>query len=236
MPPIDPATANARPPPAPGADPAAGATAAYAETGTTDEDPGPNPRAVVRPPRAAPAGKQSAPGKSQSQLVSRRRDERGTRSITARSWKSKTAPRTDDETPRPWPSSTPFRSALIALTCSRTRKRPARIVDLLAKAGDRLDAAVNIHTTGQGDPADVVFLSYEAMFSCVRALVYAKGYREFGLRCLLLACDGLYVRTGQLDAEHLRKFELAQRLKMSPAEAVEASSAFVKRTLELLGQ
>jgi hypothetical protein len=30
--------------------------------------------------------------------------------------------------------------------------------------------------------------------------------------------------------------ELAQRLKLSPAEAVEACSAFVKRTLELLGQ
>jgi uncharacterized protein (UPF0332 family) len=116
------------------------------------------------------------------------------------------------------------------------KEAPSRIVELLAKAGDRLDGAVNIHTSGQGDPADVVFLSYEAMFSCVRALVYAKGYREFGLRCLLLACEGLYVRTGQLDAEHLRKFEQAQRLKMSPADAVEASSAFVKRTLELLGQ
>lgn len=110
------------------------------------------------------------------------------------------------------------------------KEAPTRIVELLAKAGDRLEAAANVHTSGQGDPADVVFLSYEAMFSCVRALVYAKGYREFGLRCLLLACENLYVRTGQLDGEHLRKFELAQRLKMSPAEAVEASSAFVKRT------
>ena len=44
------------------------------------------------------------------------------------------------------------------------------------------------------------------------------------------------VRTGQIDAVHLRSFETAQRLKMSPAEAVAASSAFVKRTLELLGQ
>lgn len=113
---------------------------------------------------------------------------------------------------------------------------PSRIVDLLAKAGDRLDGAVNIHTTGQGDPADVVFLSYEAMFCCVRALVYAKGYREFGLRCLILACDGLYVRAGSLDGEHLRKFELAQRLKLAPADAVAAASAFVKRTLELLNQ
>ncbi len=116
------------------------------------------------------------------------------------------------------------------------KEAPGRISELLTKAGDRLDAAVNIHTTGQGDPADVVFLSYEAMFCCLRALVYAKGYREFGLRCLLLACDSLYVRSGQLDADHLRKFELAQRLKMSPADAVAASSAFVKRTLELLGQ
>jgi uncharacterized protein (UPF0332 family) len=116
------------------------------------------------------------------------------------------------------------------------KEAPTRIVDLLSKAGDRLDGAVNIHTTGQGDPADVVFLSYEAMFCCLRALVYAKGYREFGLRCLLLACDGLYVRTGSLDGEHLRKFELAQRMKLSPADAVASASAFVKRTLELLNQ
>jgi uncharacterized protein (UPF0332 family) len=116
------------------------------------------------------------------------------------------------------------------------KEAPARIVELLAKAGDRLDAAVNIQTTGQGDPADVVFLSYEAMFCCLRALVYAKGYREFGLRCLLLACEGLYVRPGALDPEHLRKFEQAQRMRLSPADAVAACSAFVKRTLELLGQ
>jgi uncharacterized protein (UPF0332 family) len=112
----------------------------------------------------------------------------------------------------------------------------ARIGELLAKAGDRLEGSVNIQTTGQGDPADVVFLSYEAMFCCLRALVYAKGYREYGLRCLLLACENLYVKTGQLDAEHVRKFELAQRLKLSPPDAVAAASAFVKRTLELLGQ
>lgn len=116
------------------------------------------------------------------------------------------------------------------------KEAPARIVDLLAKAGDRLDAAVNIHSTGQGDPADIVFLSYEAMFCCLRALVYARGYREFGLRCLLMACDTLYVRTGQLDGELLRKLELAQRLRLSPAEAVESCSVFVRRTLELLGQ
>lgn len=113
---------------------------------------------------------------------------------------------------------------------------PAKIGDLLAKAGDRLEASANIQSTGQGDPADIVFLSYEAMFCCLRALVYAKGYREYGLRCLMLACARFYVEGGQLDADHLRKFELAQRLKLAPADALSSASAFVKRTLELLGQ
>ena len=116
------------------------------------------------------------------------------------------------------------------------KEAPNRIVDLLAKAGDRLDAAVNIHTTGQGDPADVVFLSYEAMFSCVRALVYAKGYREFGLRCLLLRARASTFAPASSMPSICASSRHAQRLKMSPAEAVEASSAFVKRTLELLGQ
>jgi uncharacterized protein (UPF0332 family) len=111
---------------------------------------------------------------------------------------------------------------------------PKRIGGLLAKAGDRLEAAVNVQRSGQGDPADISFLSYEAMFCCLRALVYAKGYREAGLRCLLLACENLYVRTGQLDAAHVLAFEKAQALKTPPDETLAAASAFVKRTLELL--
>jgi len=113
---------------------------------------------------------------------------------------------------------------------------PDRIGELLAKAGDRLEGAVNIHSSGQGDPADIVFLSYESMFCCLRALVYAKGYREYGLRCLLLACESLYIRPGHLDADLIRQFELAQRLKLSPPDAVAAASTFVRRTLELLGK
>ena len=113
---------------------------------------------------------------------------------------------------------------------------PARIPKLLASAGDRLDAAVNIQTTGQGDPADASLLAYEAMFACLRALVYAKGYREAGLRCLLLACDSLYVKPGTLDASHIHAFERAQGLKTPPAENINSAAAFVKRTLEILGQ
>ncbi|HEV3166230.1 MAG TPA: hypothetical protein VGZ22_19550 [Isosphaeraceae bacterium] len=116
------------------------------------------------------------------------------------------------------------------------KEAPARVGKLLAMAGDRLEAAVNIQTTGQGDPADASLLAYEAMFACLRALVYHKGYREAGLRCLMLACENLYVKTGQLEPAHIIAFERAQGLKTPPAENVNAAAAFVKRTLELLGQ
>lgn len=113
-------------------------------------------------------------------------------------------------------------------------KAPERVGALLATAGDRLEAAANIQSTGQGDATDVTLFSYEAMFSCVRALVYAKGYREAGLRCLLLACEELYVRTGQLDPTLLIAFQRAQGLKTPPAENLAAAGALVRRTLEIL--
>jgi uncharacterized protein (UPF0332 family) len=116
------------------------------------------------------------------------------------------------------------------------KEAASRIGGLLAKAGDRLEAAANIVSSGQGDLADASFLSYEAMFCCLRALVYAKGYREAGLRCLLLACEQLYVRPGLLDVAHVHAFERAQCLKLPADESLAAASAFVKRTLELLGQ
>lgn len=129
-----------------------------------------------------------------------------------------------------------FEKCLNSPYLSEDQEAPKLVGGLLAKAGDRLEAAANIKNTGQGDPADTTFLSYEAMFCCLRALVYDKGYREAGLRCLMLACENLYVRTGQLDVAHLHAFERAQGLKLPPAEALAAASAFVKRALELLGK
>ncbi len=111
---------------------------------------------------------------------------------------------------------------------------PNRVGTLLTKAGDRLDAAANILSGGQGDPADATFLSYEAMFSCLRALVYSRGYREAGLRCLLLACEQLYVKPGLIDAGHIHAFERVQTLRVPPDDALAVASKFVKRTLEIL--
>jgi uncharacterized protein (UPF0332 family) len=111
-----------------------------------------------------------------------------------------------------------------------------RVGGLLSIAGDRLEAAANINATGQGDQADISFFSYEAMFACIRALVYSKGYREMGLRCLFLACEALYVKPGLLDPVHIHALERAQGFKTPPQENLAAAAALVKRTLELLAQ
>lgn len=127
-----------------------------------------------------------------------------------------------------------FEACLESPYLSRDESAAERVGELLARAADRLDAAANLHAAPKGDPADPCLLCYEAMFCCLRALVYREGYREAGLRCLLLACEALYVRPGRLDPLHLRNFEAAQRLTLSPDEALDAASAFAKRALELL--
>jgi uncharacterized protein (UPF0332 family) len=113
---------------------------------------------------------------------------------------------------------------------------PARVGKLLATAADRLEAACNIQATASGDKADVTQLAYEAMFACLRALVYSKGYKEAGLRCLILACEELYVKPGVLDPGHIHALERAQAYKENPEGALHAAAGFVRRTLEILGQ
>ncbi|WP_422930279.1 HEPN domain-containing protein [Singulisphaera sp. PoT] len=113
---------------------------------------------------------------------------------------------------------------------------PARIPTLLTKAADRLEAAANLVKGGQKESADVAFLCYESMFSCLRALVYQRGYREAGFRCLLLACEAFYVREGMLEAEHVHAIEKVQALKTTPDESLMLASAFIRKTLEILGE
>jgi uncharacterized protein (UPF0332 family) len=127
-----------------------------------------------------------------------------------------------------------FEKCLQGPYLSRDDSAADLVGELLARAGDRLAAAADLVDRPKADPADACLLAYEAMFACLRALVYARGYREAGLRCLLLACDSLYVRPGLLDARHLVDFERAQRLTLPPDQAVEAASSFAGRTLELL--
>jgi hypothetical protein len=104
---------------------------------------------------------------------------------------------------------------------------PARVEGCLAFSGDRLAAARNLFAAAP-DSADVSVLAYEAMFGALRALVYSRGYREAGLRCLLIACEALFVREGRLDGGHLVAFERLQALKWPPDRALREAEAFLE--------
>ncbi len=110
-----------------------------------------------------------------------------------------------------------------------------RVPALLAQARERAEGAARLLAAEKSDAADVGALAHEAMFAAIRALVYAKGYRESGLRCLLLAAEGFYVKAGLLDGGLLLAYERVQALKASPAEAVEAARALVERAGQLVG-
>lgn len=127
-----------------------------------------------------------------------------------------------------------FEKCLESPYLSRDESAPDAVDALLSRASERLEDADRLRSSPKADPADICLFSYEAMFCCLRALVYRKGYREAGLRCLLLACESLYVRPGQLDPQHLINFERAQSLKLSPAEALDAALSFEQKTRELL--
>lgn len=55
--------------------------------------------------------------------------------------------------------------------------------------------------------------AYYSMFHCAKALVLAKGYREKGHMCLLMALRALYVRTGELDRGIADDLEMAMDLR-----------------------
>jgi uncharacterized protein (UPF0332 family) len=103
---------------------------------------------------------------------------------------------------------------------------PARVPPLIVQATSRLDAARNLWAA-KGDPGDVCLLAYESMFAALRAAVYSRGYREAGLRCLLLACERLLVSEGRVGPRMLLRFEQAQGMKLTPAEALEAAAEWL---------
>jgi uncharacterized protein (UPF0332 family) len=127
-----------------------------------------------------------------------------------------------------------FRKCLESPYLAVDPEAPARVPALLALADDRLGAAETLTGSSAADKSDATFLAYEAQFACVRALVYSRGYREAGLRCLILACEELFVRSGQLDPAHLIAMERTQGFKLDPAAAVEAARAFRLRAGTLL--
>ena len=113
---------------------------------------------------------------------------------------------------------------------------PGRVSELVAQAQGRIDMAEEIAAkpSGRAESVEISYLSHQAMFCYLRARVYAKGYRDAGLKCLLAALSALYIKPGQLDAEFTRSFEAAQSLKASPSENLRAARSLLSVTRGLL--
>lgn len=65
----------------------------------------------------------------------------------------------------------------------------------------------------EGDAKWSTVQSYYAIFHSARALLFNRGYRERSHRCLLIALQELYVRTGELPPEYIDIFRLAMDLR-----------------------
>ena len=112
---------------------------------------------------------------------------------------------------------------------------PARVESLVTQAQTQLGLAEEV-AQKSSDSVEVSYLSHQAMFCCLRAMVYAKGYREAGLKCLLSAVFSLYIKPGLLDAKVLSSFEAAQSLKASPEENLREAQSLLEATRTLLGR
>jgi hypothetical protein len=56
------------------------------------------------------------------------------------------------------------------------------------------------------------------------------------MRCLILACEELFVAPGVLDPSHIIAMERVQSFKTTAPDALASAAGFMKRTLEILGQ
>ncbi len=121
-------------------------------------------------------------------------------------------------------------------TWSKCLESPYLIVDnsartevgaKLAFAEDRIATVLDARSQADGDAkkkkgaeVDHLMMVYQAVFACLRALLYAEGYRERGLGCLLIAIKHLYVRPGRLNARYLELFPRLQGLREPLPEAL----------------
>ncbi len=83
--------------------------------------------------------------------------------------------------------------------------------ELLAAKHD-LEAASASREDGNDKWASIQ--AYYSMFHCAKALVLAKGYREKGHACLLVALRELYVKTDELDKRMADDLEMVMDLRM----------------------
>ncbi len=84
------------------------------------------------------------------------------------------------------------------------------------------------------DAAGTLKQAYGAMYCATQALVFAKGYRSEGFRCLEIVLKAFWVGNGKLSPEDLATLRRVQALRGRPPENLAAAAEFVQRARQLL--
>jgi uncharacterized protein (UPF0332 family) len=102
--------------------------------------------------------------------------------------------------------------------------------ELLAAESD-LKAATSSRQQGNDKWASVQ--AYYSMFHCAKALVLAKGYREKGHACLIVALRELYVKTGDMERSVADDLEMAMDLRHEADYGLAFSANGARRAVDM---
>ena len=100
--------------------------------------------------------------------------------------------------------------------------KQGRLVRFVASPGmfdrellaDRHDLEAASYSRKVGNDKWASIQAYYSMFHCAKALVLAKGYREKGHYCLLVALRELYVNTGEMEGRIADDLEMVMDLRL----------------------
>ena len=125
----------------------------------------------------------------------------------------------------------------------RTRISRSRIIKEMD--GARYDLERAQKSLSDGDFKWATVQAYYAMFHSARALLYSRGYREKSHRALLTAIRDLFLRSGELDNDHVEDLSNAMDLReeadygmtfseTNARKMVENARNFIQRVEEIL--
>jgi uncharacterized protein (UPF0332 family) len=85
----------------------------------------------------------------------------------------------------------------------------------------------------QGNDKWASIQAYYSMFHCAKALVLAKGYREKGHACLLVALRELYIQTGEMDEGIAADLEMVMDLRHEADYGLVFSASGARLSIEM---
>lgn len=110
--------------------------------------------------------------------------------------------------------------------------KPDRKLILKEIEGSKYDLDKAHKSLASGDFKWATIQAYYAIFHLARALLYSEGYREKSHRALLLAVRELFVKSGKMREDFVRKFEGAMDLREEADYGLEFSEGGAREVVK----